>query len=333
MAKNLKKIIFSALLAGTVTITLLKGSIFSNFNRRPELNNESDAGNSLLIEPDIETESNYDAEIGPILPGLQNPMPEIDDKVEDVGVEFVDVLAQLTNMCRDYSNVTLGGTSNLTVVGISTIQADSNTGKVSIIGQIEVNGGYKNFVATASNGNTSLDIFNLSSEISETQLSTSLMELLSDEHTEFKFSQKESFKLSNQRDVIDNILIARLEQLEALNSTDSAILNEIKHINNIIKGNSNASLSVLFNERSESENGYNYSFNISVNTGKYLYTVEQIVSYKRVLSSTALKHALENTLDSTTDYQVSVATISEINSALDLINNTANALEEQNLTQ
>lgn len=115
----------------------------------------------------------------------------------------------------------------------------------------------------------------------------------------------------------------RLAELKALNSTEAVITNEIAHIESLLQDTSKLKLSVTLNNRTDAESGYNYSFSLTIHTGKYVYNVDHVFNSKASLSTTALKQAIEEHLDTVVDFKVESRTSSAVNQALYIINQTA----------
>lgn len=315
------------LLAGGI---ITGGTILSRLSNRPDnnadLENNKETGiHTPVISPDITPEKpgyeDYTVEL--VLPELNEPMiPETDQVVEDLGVKFTEVLAKLTNLSKKYikESHNLESEPNVTIMGLTSIQANSSTGDVVLLGQANVNGKLSNFIATINNTNSSLDIFNLSNKVvTEDEFVGALNHLLDDEYTVFQLTLKQHTSLSNEEEVISDILNNRLEDLNSSGLSDQNTLDEIAHITQLLQQN-NLKLNVLLNNRTKSENVYLYSFTICVNTGTYVYSADMAFESEYVLSSTSIKQNIEDYLEVNNIYPVNSATSSAINSALYLIN-------------
>ena len=334
--KTSAKIIATGVTAGVISLAIIGGTVANKIINRPTPEhpyNDSyvsdNNNNNFVQEPNIDMEAGYDDFTpDPILPELNQPIiPDNNDNNEELGVEFVEVLAKLTNRSKDYITSVTGTTPNLTISGLTSMNINSNKNEIVLLGQVKVGDNFNHFIATMSNINNGLKIYSLSGgEISETEFINALDELVSSESTDFKLQLKQYISLSNATSVINNILQSRLGELKALNSTDKAVLDEISHLNNLLKNSENLKLNVLLNSR-QTDNGYNYSFNISVNTGKHVYLSDLEVGSNRVLTTSALKHTIEEYLSVNTDYAVNSITSTSINNALYLISNTAFDLE------
>ena len=82
-------------------------------------------------------------------------------------------------------------------------------------------------------------------------------------------------------------------------------------------------LSVILNDRVATDNGHLFSFSIAVNTSKYLYTINDAIISKRVLTPTALKHSIEDHLSTLSEWNVNATPSSAVNQVLYVINDTA----------
>ncbi|MFQ6724457.1 MAG: hypothetical protein ACLRFE_03930, partial [Clostridia bacterium] len=337
--------------AGVVSLAILGSSISNKLSNRP-LGPENPYDNSfmtdnfedttpgyetdnLVQEPSINTEEITDAEIDSetntdeyvdfetetTLPELEEPVvtePVVDK--DELGAEFTDVLAKLTNKSKDYINAITGSTPNLTITGFSAITIDSNNCNVLLLGQANIGGKFNNFTSTMTNTDVSLEIYNLSSDnVTEDAFISALDQLLSSETTEFKLQLKQHFDLSNKQDVIDTILNTRLDELTALNSDNQAVLDEISHINKLLTDTSGLKLNVLLNNRTSVDGGYNYSFTVSVNTGKYFYTSDNSFVSKRILATTALKQTMEAHLTNPDEFSINAIPSTAVNQALHII--------------
>lgn len=328
--KTSARIIATGVTAGVISLAIIGGTVANKIINRPTpehpYNDSYISDNNFVQEPNIDMEAGYDDFTpDPILPDLNQPIiPDNNDNNEELGVEFVEVLAKLTNRSKDYITSVTGTAPNLTISGLTSMNINSNKNEIVLLGQVKVGDNFNHFIATMSNINNGLKIYNLSGgEISETEFINALDELVSSESTDFKLQLKQYISLSNATSVINNILQSRLGELTALNSTDKTVLDEISHLNNLLKNSENLKLNVLLNSRQTTDNGYNYSFNISVNTGKYVYSSDLEVGSNRVLTTSALKHTIEEYLSVNTDYAVNSITSTSINNALYLISNTA----------
>lgn len=349
------KIIATGVTAGVLSLAIFGGSIFttianklSNRPIQPEHPYDSgvvdtDTGNAstnpVIKEPSIETEPNY-GDFNPevTLPDLQEPViPDINDEPIVMDAQYTDVLAKLTAMSKDYIASVTGKTPNVTVTGIGSLNINSNNGEILLLGQLNVGTSFNNFIADITNPDTSLDIYNLSSDsITETDLINGLYEALNDENTQLQsFKMEANKQLSNQAEVIDGILQTRLNDLIALNSTEEAVTKEIAHIKSLLQDTSKLKLSVTRNNCTQDKNGYHYSFTTTVHTGKYVYDVEHILNSTKYLGTSALKQAIEEYLDTVVDYTVCASTSSVVNQTLYIKNQTneANATVDEALTK
>lgn len=332
------KIIITAATAGTVALSIVGGSLFTRLydsHQSNDFNNETTPG--FVQEDDIHQIENDPSNsiVGDIETPVDNitkPTPE-----EPLGVEFVEVLAKLTNKAKQYvQSVTNSSVEpNLTITGFSSMAINSNNGEVMMLGQLRMGDNYSNFTATMKNTNNALAIYSLPSDnISEQDLINALNEYIDDEQTQFSLQLKQHIQVSNQNEVIYNMLQTRLNNLLALNSTEQNIIDEINHLNKAISNVSNLKLTILLDNRQPCQNGYLYAFNASINTGKYVYSSNFSFESNRILATTAVKHNIENRLSDISDCVVTSIPSSAVNKALYLVNSTAFDLQnEQGLTK
>ena len=318
--------VIAAALGGANLIYKLNNENRPNSDKNDIVNSELDTdrfNGDYVQEPDINMENGYgDYTPESILPELQQPIiPEEDNIESTISPEFVDTLAKLTTMAKDYFN-----SSNLTVVGVTSMTANSANGDVKLLGYAKVGNNYNHIVFNMNNVDVGLDVYSLTEDITEDELILALDQLLNDKGTEYKCQLKHYISLSNESSIIVNMLNNRLAGLDA--TADSE---EIEYINNMLKDTSKLKLNVLLNNRQDLENGYNYSFSIILNTGKYTYSSDFAFESDYVLMSSALKHSIENHLDSNTDFEVNATESTAINQAMYIINN--NAYQEQQLAK
>ncbi|MBQ8522862.1 MAG: hypothetical protein IJ458_04335 [Clostridia bacterium] len=338
--KGSARIVAAGIAAGAITFTLIGGSIAYKLKNQPENPYNEDfvsdmSPNNLVEEPTIETEPNYgDYQPDEILPELQQPIIPDDSKVDEMGAEFGDVLALLTQKCKDYIQSTTGGNANsLKVANFNSISIDRYTGEVALVGQLTIGDKINNYVVTMDSENASLSIYGLSTEVTPQQLIDAMYKYLSNSTTTFTLQLKQHFTLSNEAEVINNMLQTRLDELNALNSTNPEVLDEINHLNTLLQDNADLNLIVLQNPREELDNGYNYSFSANLHTGKYLYTSNHSFTSNRVLTTSALKLNIEQCLDDVNSYEVSVVESNAVNQALYIVskNFTSNNKNENTL--
>lgn len=329
--KTSAKIIAGVTVSGVLVASIIGGSLISRLNKQHEYDPEKETGiiDMLPEDENIQQDPNYTPDTGDSNVGNIPEPDKNEDKIE-MGVEFVEVLAKLTNKSKDYIATTTGTTPNLTITGLSSMTVNPNSGEIVILGQFSMGDKFNNFVASMTNMDTNLEVYNLSSEsITEAEFVSALDELLTAEDTTFKLQLKQHIKLSNENEVIMSMLNTRLNELTALNSTDQSVIDEIDHINALLQDTSKAKLSLLLNNRVTSETGgYDYSFSVAVNTGKYVYSSDHVINSKRMLTTSALKLSIEDYLDTVTDYKVNSITSSAVNQALYVINDTAFKLDD-----
>lgn len=328
--KTSSKIIATGVVAGTIAIGVLGANLSAKLSNRPDPDHpyndnyiSENVNNTLITEPSIDMEAGYEDYVpGETLPELKEPIitnPE--EEVEDLGVEFVEVLSKLTTMSKDYIQDKTGSTPNITISGFSSINVKQNSGEVIILGQLTVGDKFNNFIANINNNDTSLEIYNLSAdEITEESLVSALDQILSNNNTRYAVQLKQHMKLANEREVVKSILQTRYDELIALNSTEASIMAELTHLNELLKSN-NLKLSVLLNSCIKGETGYDYSFSLAVNTGKYMYSVDHMLNADSRLATTALKATIEDYLDTATDFTVNAISSNSLNKALYLVNN------------
>ena len=247
-----------------------------------------------------------------------------------MSVEFIEVLAKLTNKCKDYLASINGTTPDLTVLGINTITVSKENAEIQILGQTKVNNAYNYFVATIANVNN-LKIYNLPTDsINEDEFIVAFDEALSHKDSKFSTVFNQYISLSNSEEIIIDMLETRLEDLNALDVKDDSVKNEISYINKALNNTDKLELSILVNDPVKTDNGYNFSFSIAVNTGKYLYSLEDAIISKRVYSSVALGHAIENHFDSLAELNVGCVPSTAINEVLYFVQDEAFRLESEN---
>ena len=325
--KTSTKVIITAVTAGTMALSIVSGSLFARlYDKHQSEDWKDDVTQGFVQEDDIhqiegDPSNSVVGDIETSVDNIAKPTPE-----EPLGVEFVEVLAKLTNKSKQYVQSVTNSTTepNLTITGFSSMAIDSNKGEVMMLGQLRMGENYSNFTATMTNANRSLEIYNLSSDsVSEQQLIDALNEYVDDAQTNLSLQLKQHIQVSNQSDVIYNMLQTRLNDLIALNSTEQVILDEISHLNKAISNVNNLKLTILLDNRQPSQNGYTYAFNASVNTGKYVYSSNFAFESNRILATTAVKHNIENRLSDISDCVVTSIPTSAINKALYLVNTTA----------
>ena len=339
--KTSTKIILTAVTAGTLILSVTGASLFDRLYDKHQTDSSKENFDYVMVPEDnihqiqgdpsnsIVSETETDVE------NISKPTPE-----ESLGVEFVEVLAKLTNKAKHYiqSATNSAVEPNLTITGFSSIYIDHEAREVLMFGQLRMGENYSNFKATMRNTNNDLAIYDLpidaDSYTSEQQLIDALDEYVDDEKTAFSLELKQHIQVSNQDEVIHNILQTRLNTLLALNSEEQIILDEIRHLNKVIGNTTNFNLTIYLDKRIPSQNGYSYSFKTLISTGKYSYVSLFEFESNRILSTTAVKHNIEACLsNNSSDYRTYPIHTSSINKALDLISKTAFDLEnEQTLT-
>ena len=348
--KTSAKVIAVGATAGVISLAIVGGNIIARLNQRPQVDNPYDDTyvsdtttspehgantDNLVTEPPIEMDTSYETglETETLLPELQETMipdPTPSNPVEDMGVEFVEVLAKLTNMSKEYINSVHGNTPNLTIMGLNSINVNAGKYEVQLLGQVKVNNTYNYFVASVTNANSALNIYNLSTDsVSETDLVNALDEVLSDKKTTFALGLNQHVTLSNSSEIIDEMLASRLEDLNTLDQNDASIKAEKTHLNKAISNSDKLELSIVLNDPIKTEKGYHFSFSLAVNTGKYLYVLEDAILSKRLLNPTALKHSIEDHLDNLAELNVLAIPSTPINEALYVINDTTFNLENE----
>jgi len=341
--KTSAKFIATGVTAGVITLAIIGGNIVSKLSNRPEPEHPyddsfiSDIGNNAVTEPPIVLDPSYEGEFVPeaILPELKDPIipdEKPDTNIEDMSVEFVEVLAKLTNKSKEYIQSIHGNTPNLTIIGLNTMSINNNKSEVQLLGQVKVNDSYNYFVTSLTNPDFNLGIFNLPAEnLTEEEFVAALDEILSHEETTFVIKLSQYLQLSNSTEIIDKMLQTRLNSLNAIESKDQQTINEISHLNNAIQNSDALKLSLILNDRVATDDGYNFSFSIAVNTGKYLYTCDDAIVSKRILTPTALKHKIEEYLSNSTELSINATPSSAINQVLHVINSTAFNIENEDI--
>ncbi len=333
------KVAAAGVAAGVIAVSITGFTLASKLSKgnRPEAEHPYDdtylsediaIDNTLTQEPTIDMEEGYeDFTPETILPELQKPIIP-DDKVEEtLGVEFVEVLAKLTAKSKEYVASVTGNTPNLTITGLTSMTSNSLNGDVAILGQVKVGENYNHFIASMNNVDTTLAIYQLNDgEVSEEEFINALDEILVNENTTFKLQLKQYIKLSNAEDVINNMLTNRLEAIK----DDTTAVDEINQLNTLLADTSKLKLNVLLNNHQTMDGSHNYSFTIMVNTGKYTYSSDLSVTSSRVLTTTALKHAIEEYLDSNKDYAVDTTASSTVNQAIYIIDDKSFNVEADN---
>ncbi len=328
------KVLVTGLSATAISLAIVGGTIVSRLDSRPDIDKDykdyiEETTPDHVLEPsvDVTTES-YDTDV--ILPELKEPLPELPPKqeVEELGVEFVDVLAKLTNLSKNYIQTSTGSTSspNLQICGLTNINI-SNNGEVSILGQVSINDKFNNFIANIKNTDTSLAIYNLPTDkVTEQQFIGALDELLSSENTQFAIQLKQHFTLNNEQQIVANILQTRLNELAITDPT----ADEVTYVVNALQNPSKVKFSVLLNNRQTSKNGYIYSFSVIANIGKYTYSFDHSFESNKILNVSALKINIENALSDISNCTISPALSSNVNQALYIVDSTANNLQTEN---
>ena len=320
------RIIAGTLTGGIVALGIWGGSIINKFknNHETELPSKEPEISDLVQEPSLQTPPNYgEYNPGNTLPELQNPeVPDMAPDVEpvDPSKEFIDVLAKLTNKSNEYIQSVSGGTSNLKVANYSYLTINASTNELCVLAQNEINGKFNNSVITISNATANIyDLF-----MNSSSATNALNQLLDYTDTSFKLQLKQYIKLSNESEIVARMLQIRLAELQATGLSDSATKAEIAHLEELLEDVSKVKFSVLLNNTQQSELGYNYSFTTVVNTGKYLYSSDHTTESTHSLSTTALKHNIENTLDDMTECKISTVPSASVNQALYVVNKIAN---------
>lgn len=284
--------------------------------------------------PSLKNPDNYgDYNPGETLPELEdveNIIPSVtpDENTDDL-TELVNIFATLTNKSKEYINSVTGAEpTNLTITSLNSIKIDNVNGTISILGHLKNGAHYHNFIANVSNGDTSLGIYNIdTTNVSAELLSQDLDEILNNSNSHITFTIKNYVKLSNETEVVKAMLNSRLQSLQAMNSSDDVVVNEINHLTTMLEDTSSVKFSLVLNKRTDAENPYVQPFTAIINTGKFTYQMDMSYEMTKILSGSALTNEIENYLDENmTNFVVTTLPNSEINSALYIITSTA---EEQ----
>ena len=336
--KTSARVIATSVTAGVIALSIGGYSLFSVLSNRDQ-HISNPYGDDLSNIQNVETEPNVNVDpdfeynpADPQVPGLNPDITNPGDEFEDMGVEFTEILSLLTTKSKDYIHSVTGSTpNNLIVTGFTAMNVDMYAGQVSLLGQVSIGDKFNNFVATIGNNDTSLDIYNLPADISNTEFIDAMHELLTNKDTTFKTQIKQYFKLSNESEIINDMLNARLDELKSLNSTEANVIAEISYINSLINNRVNLSLSVLLDSRTSGDNGYTYSFGLAIHTGKYMYTSSHSFNSTRPLATSALKHQIEEFLNNTNDYNATPS--SAVNQALYINNQNLTAQDTTELSK
>jgi len=331
-SKNMARIIATLVTTGTVLLTAVGANIYTKLNARPTPDRPTndyvgldDEVHDIVTEPGINSGDNTNGndsnnnlnEDRPTSPDAPNPdinkeptinegvLPEppvkedTDIKTETVvNASFIDVLAKITSLCKDYYVNVFPNTNepNLTATGINALSIDSNTGLITVLGELSINGNVNGFTASISNPNPNFDIYNLAEGmVSEATFVNALDEVLSDAQTGFKFQLKQTFKVNDESKVIKNILQNRLNNLQNSNQTDT-VKEEITYINKLLNNVNNLDLSVVLHNREKADNGYKYSFATTISTSKYQYYTQHTFTTDRQLNTNDLKSKINSVL-------------------------------------
>lgn len=325
------RIVAGTLTAGIVALGIWGGSMINKFKNNHETITPSTepSTSDLIQEPSLQTPPNYgEYNPGTTLPDLQNPeVPDMSPDIDPINPseEFIDVLAKLTYKSNEYIQSVSGGPSNLKVANYSYLTINASTNELVVLAQNEVNGKFNNSIITISNPTINIyDTF-----INSADSADALSQLLDYDSTSFSLQLKQYIKLANESEVVARMLQIRLAELQAANSTNNSTKTEIAHLEELLEDVSKVKFSVLLNNTQQNELGYKYSFTTMVNTGKYLYSSDHTTESSHSLSTTALKHNIENTLDDMTECKISAVPSASVNQALYVVNKIANSTAKE----
>lgn len=335
-SKNLKTTVISVVLAGVTTFAIIGGTVIANLTGRQDSDNPllDDKLSSQVTEITIPTPEQFtpNSSFTPETDYKDPASSETQDVIEDIEVkDFSTILSKLTAKSIDYCDKKMGAGSEFTITGITSVQVDKNKGTVVMMGQLDNGANIKNCIITLTNNDAKLKIYNLSVENISKDFVDSFNEILDNEYTDFAFKQKEAFILSNEDEIVYNMLLSRRGDLEALNSKDPNVLNEIAHINDLLKENSNVAVSVLLNNRTynKEQKQYTYSFSIVLNTGNYLYTLDESFACKSSLTNNALRQNIENCLQHSTNFDIKSVSNVQYQNEIYIINSNASTLKPE----
>lgn len=337
--------------AGVVTTGIFVGSIIGinihkNATYRPDVEKDKypyESGqverpaHTLAPEPGIQTEPSIKTEFDtaptdtrPLYSQSEpSPSPETEPpfvSAPDINVEspansdYVDVLANLTNLFKNRMYLITNHTPDLTATSINSIQL--NEEMIEIHGELYLGDTLNSYIATV--GSTRDFYYHLNDNFEEKSFASALNQLLqTTDAQDMKLQLKNNFKFASEGRIVQNILSLRLNELKLTGGNQK----EIRDLQNAIKNPSNVQLSILRDTYQKTGDGqYLYSFNTEINTGAYVYySTHQFTSTKQ-LKSTELKEKVEdcllNNLANSTIYSNPSSIIDEeiynINSTADL---------------
>jgi len=294
--------------------------------------------NSPYLEPDITTnpsETDNTSGFEGFVPG-----PNVNPEEDIIGGATLDqnmlkVLALLTNETRDYFEDVTGKTTTLEHLSVEYINL-SNEGVITIYGKGMAGSSIKRIVSTIKNPNTTLDIYNLNSYVSNPEqfsyeLSEGLEEILNSPQTTYTAKAENYYKISNQN-ITREILQNYLNNLKISNGNRT----EIEYLTELLSSSKKIDAMIIDPTSTKTNEGnYKTTFTVLISTSKYGFTTTSSFETPYQLLSKDRYSSIENHLATNTS-SITIESIpqSAVNNMLTEINNKANELNNDNsLTQ
>lgn len=251
---------------------------------------------------------------------VTEPPIEVEDIEEQLGVEFVDVLAKLTNEVKEHIRSTSKSEPTISVTGIETMKIDSTSGIITSNLQITTNAGKSYYaVVQFSNNNQNFEIYNITTDITKDEFLTNLDEFLSDADTSCtSFKAQSRFQIKNE-ETISNILKSRIK-------VSNISSQEVDHLKSVLKNPSEATLLVSLKKSTKINDKYQYEFSAMLNTGKYCLILDASLTSNYKLTENTLRQEFEN-LDFG-NFDISSLPTLLIHETMYVINDRANELEQ-----
>ena len=333
--KNLKRIVVTALTAGTILISTIGFNIYNNW---PDLNIDNPDKNDNAISdrfddvhalsptgPDIITDPN-DTTPPNIFNGFEQE-PELGDDViasENFDENMIKVLALLTNATRDYFESATGKTSDITHTSVDHIIPNSD-GSVVFYGKGQSGTKIKRMVTTITN--LSLNSYSTDPNKFIEQLATDLEIALSLPQTQYSTKIDTYYKVSNPQ-IAKTLLQGYLSELQVVNPTSS----EVAYIQNLLSNPGKLELLITNPVSTKTDSGnYRTTFTLILSTEKYGYTTQGSIETTYQLRGDDKYAFIENYISSnSSNIELQATAQSDINRALYNINQEAKSLQDEN---
>ncbi len=303
---------------------------------RPTRPNEESTEPNWGVDNDFVYQPQPDAEKNPTNSSTeeseQNTETETDyedvTETEATTEETVEILSTLTSWFQEYlvESNNLSSTPNLTVIGLDTMSVDESYNTFNISGTLKTSSKIRTFSFSVANTDSELLIFNLPATLDAHTLNTAFNEAKNSPTSEESLNLGQFIIIENQASVISSILRPRYEDVSKINSATTRA--EAAYLTGVLNNINSCSIRISTPSGIAYDDGFRYSFNTYINTGKYTYYTTHYFKSDKELKDTELQTYVNNYLKSgvleTTTY---VTSNSAVNQFIHQINERA---EEKN---